>query len=195
MEKRVFENPDIKDRVCFLKSSAETNGAYTLIEVELEPGGGNALHYHTSFEEEFTAVDGQLSIGLANRQLHLKPGEKAIARINQLHRFYNASPHPIRFHVKLTPGSTDFEKSIAIAYGLAGDGLTRKGGIPKKLDHLAVTIELSNTRLPGFFAWILPWLLRRAKRARRKGILQELENRYWQQPVALQPIPMQTMTS
>ncbi|WP_276484394.1 cupin domain-containing protein [Paraflavitalea pollutisoli] len=195
MEKRVFENPDIKDRVHFLQTSAETNGAYTLVEVELEPGGGNSLHYHTHFDEEFTAIDGVLSIGLKKRQLQLKPGEKAIARINQLHRFYNASPHPIRFHVRLTPGSTEFEKSIAIAYGLASDGLTSKSGIPKKLDHLAVILDLSNTRLTGFFAWILPWLLRRAKRARRKGILQELENRYWQQPVAPHPIVMQAVNT
>lgn len=188
MEKRVYENPKIKDRVTFLTTSAETGGAYTLVQVELEPGGGNALHYHTNFDEEFTALDGTLSIGLKKRQLHLKPGEKALARIGQLHRFYNASTEPIRFQVKLTPGSDSFEKAIAIGYGLAGDGLTNKSGVPKKLDHLAVMLELSNTRLTGFLALITPFLLRRAKRARKKGILQELENKYCPQPVRLQAV-------
>jgi quercetin dioxygenase-like cupin family protein len=179
MEKRVFENPLIKDKVTLLESSQETNGAYTLLEVALEPGGGNDLHYHTSFNEEFTAIEGTLSIGLKKRQLHLRPGETTVAEINQLHRFYNASPNPIRFLVKLSPGSTAFEKCIAIGYGLAGDGLTNKSGIPKKLDHLAVLLDLGNTRLTGFIGLIMPYLLYRAKRARKKGVLKALENKYW----------------
>ena len=182
MEKRVFENPDIKDKVTLLESSLDTNGAYTLLQVELEAGGGNNLHYHTSFREEFTAIDGVLSIGLKKRQLHLKPGETAIARINQLHRFYNAGDTPIRFTVKLVPGSVDFEKCIAIGYGLASDGQTNKKGIPKKLDHLALLLDLSNTRLTGFFSLILPFLLFRAKKARHNGLLKALENKYWYRP-------------
>lgn len=178
MEKRVFENPLIKDKVTLLKSSRETNGAYTLVEVELEPGGGNTLHYHRSFEETFTAVEGVLSIGLKKRQLHLKPGESAVAGIKELHRFYNAGNTPIRFQVKLTPGSPGFEKGIAIGYGLADDGMTNKKGIPKKLDHLAVLLDLTDTRLPGFLAFISPYLMRRSKRAQRRGVLNTLENKY-----------------
>lgn len=182
MEKRVFENPIIKDKVTLLESSLETNGAYTLLEVELEAGGGNQLHYHTSFTEEFTAIEGVLSIGLKKRQLHLKPGEKTVARINQVHRFYNATSQPIRFEVKLVPGSVNFEKGVAIGYGLASDGLTNKKGIPAKMDHLAALLDLTNTRLVGFFALIQPLLLMRAKRAQRKGVLSELENKYWNKP-------------
>ncbi|WP_162915915.1 cupin domain-containing protein [Paraflavitalea soli] len=182
MEKRVFENPLIKDKVTLLESSQETNGAYTLLEVALEAGGGNDLHYHTSFNEEFTALEGTLSIGLKKRQLHLKPGETTVAEINQLHRFYNAGPTPIRFLVKLTPGSTEFEKCVAIGYGLASDGLTNKSGIPQKLDHLALLLDLGNTRLTGFLAFITPYLLYRAKRARKKGILKLLEYKYWNKP-------------
>ncbi len=196
MEKRVFENPLIKDKVTLLKSSQETNGAYTLLEVALEVGGGNDLHYHTSFNEEFTALEGTLSIGLKKRQLHLKPGETTVAEINQLHRFYNASPTPIRFLVKLVPGSVEFEKCIAIGYGLAGDGLTNKQGIPKKMDHLALLLDLGNTRLTGFIAFITPYLLYRARRARKKGVLKALENKYWNRPaekLKLTPLKQKTV--
>ena len=48
MKKRVFENSIIKDRVMLVESSNETGGAYTLMEVELQPGSGNQLHYHTN---------------------------------------------------------------------------------------------------------------------------------------------------
>ena len=192
MEKRVFENPDIKDKVTVLESSLDTNNAYTLLQVELEAGGGNNLHYHTSFTEEFTAIEGVLSIGLKKRQLHLKPGETATAEMNQLHRFYNAGSTPIRFNVRLVPGSVEFEKCIAIGYGLASDKLTRKG-IPKKLDHLALLLDLSNTRLTGFFAWILPYLLYRAKKARQKGVLKALETKYWYRPYEVNRPPIKKM--
>ena len=179
MEKRVFENPLIKDKVTLLKSSRETNGAYTLVEVELEPGGGNSLHYHTSFTEEFTAIEGVLAIGLGKRQLYVKPGETAVATVNQLHRFYNPGETTIRFEVKLTPGVTRFEKGLAIGYGLAADGRTNKQGIPKKLSHVAVLLDLTDTRLTGFIALLNPFLRSMAKKAKRKGVLKELESRYW----------------
>jgi hypothetical protein len=39
----------------FLETSKDTNGAYELIRVEIQPKGGNSFHYHRTFEEKFTA--------------------------------------------------------------------------------------------------------------------------------------------
>ena len=180
MNKKVFENPLIKDRVTVLESAEETGGDYLLLQVELEAGGGNAWHYHTSFAEEFTAVEGTLGIGVNKKQVLLKPGQKAVAHIGQVHRFYNPGREKILFHVKLVPGNTGFLQTLGIAYGLAADGLTNKKGIPKKLDHLACVWELSDTRLTGFLSLITPFLLRRAKRARKKGIQKMLLEKYCQ---------------
>jgi hypothetical protein len=44
MKKRVFLNPVIGDKATLIKTAEETNGEFTLLEVELVPGGGNALH-------------------------------------------------------------------------------------------------------------------------------------------------------
>ncbi|WP_228547532.1 cupin domain-containing protein [Filobacillus milosensis] len=42
------------ERITFLETSADTDGAYEYIEVFLPPGGeGPPLHYHMKFEEEF----------------------------------------------------------------------------------------------------------------------------------------------
>ena len=43
MEKRVFSNPHVKDKITFIKTSKETAGEYTMIEVELAAGGGTPL--------------------------------------------------------------------------------------------------------------------------------------------------------
>lgn len=49
MESRKIYNPIQQDCVTFLKTSAETDGEYTLVEVELADGGGGGLHYHKTY--------------------------------------------------------------------------------------------------------------------------------------------------
>ncbi len=179
MANRIFENPLIRDKVTVLKNREETDGAYLLVEVELAVDGGNGLHYHVDFDEEFIPVEGVLGVELGKRKLLLEPGRSAIAPRMQVHRFYNPGPAPIRFQVKITPGGR-FIEGLSIAYGLAEDGFTNKKGIPKNFDHLALLLELSGTRLTGWMRIIEPMILRRAKTARAKGIEKELLEKYYQ---------------
>jgi quercetin dioxygenase-like cupin family protein len=178
MKGRVFENPKIKDRVTILETGADNNGSHILVEVEMLPGGGNPWHYHNSLVEEFTAIEGELGIGLNKKNLYLKPGEKAIAEKKQLHRFFNPGKTPVRFHVKISPGHDAFLHSLCIGYGLAGDGLTTKNGIPKKFDHLAVLLEMSESNFPGFLSLIQSILKRRARKAKGRGVDKELMEKY-----------------
>ena len=41
-----YYHPIQKDNATFLETSEETGGEYSLIEVEVAPGGGNNPHYH-----------------------------------------------------------------------------------------------------------------------------------------------------
>lgn len=180
MQKRVFENPLIRDKVTVIKTSSETNGKYVLVEVALQPGGGNNMHYHTSFSEEFIAVEGTLGVDAGKKKnIRLQPGEQAIVPIKQLHRFYNPGKEVIRFHVKLVPAKDDFLKGLSIGYGLAADGLTSKSGIPKSIAHLALLLDLTDTRLPGLFSLLNPIIRSSARRARKKGIDKALLEKYW----------------
>jgi quercetin dioxygenase-like cupin family protein len=178
MEKRVFENPLIKDKVTFIRTSQETNGAYTLVEVELKEGGGNGMHYHGSFTEEFIPIEGELGIDLGKQKLRLQPGEKAVAQKGEMHRFYNPGNQTIRFHVKLTPGWEGFENGLKIAYGLAADNKTNKSGVPKSMTHLGLIVHLTDTCLPGFLSLIQPLLKWKAKQAIKKGIDKQLISQY-----------------
>lgn len=178
MEKRVFENPLIKDKVTVLKSADETNGEYLLVQVELAVGGGNNMHYHTTFDEIFVPVEGVLGIDLEKQKLRLSPGEEATAPLGKLHRFYNPGTSPIIFNVKITPASNRFLEGLSIGYGLAADGKTNKNGIPKSFDHLAVLLDHTDTRLTGFLSLIEPFILRRARRATKRGIKQQLIEQY-----------------
>jgi len=182
MEKRVFCNPKIKDKVTVLKTSEETNGEYILVEVELAVGGGVPLHYHTSFAETFIAVEGVVGIDVGKQKLRLQPPQSATAQKMELHRFYNPGKAPVRFRVKISPAENRFLESLCIGYGLAEDGLTTNNGTPKKFNHLAVLLDHSDTRFTGPIGLIQPLLLHQAKRARKKGVLKALLEKYCYQP-------------
>jgi quercetin dioxygenase-like cupin family protein len=178
MEKRVFYNPKVKDKVTVIKTAEETNGDHILVEVELAAGGGTPKHYHTTFNETFIPVQGVLGVDVGKKKLRLQGSEMATAPKNVVHRFYNPGKENIRFQVKIFPAEKRFLESLCIGYGLADDGLTNSRGIPSRLDHLAVLMEHSDSRFTGFLSLIDPILLRRAKKARRKGVMDELLKKY-----------------
>lgn len=177
--KRVFVNPIYKDKATVLKTSDETGGRYLLGELEVAPGGGNTLHIHSAFTETFTAVKGTLGVRFRNRKLYLRPGDSITVPINTPHCFFNDGNETIICHIKLEPAHEGFIKGIAIGYGLASDGLTNKKGIPKSLMHLGLLMVLTDTRPYGPIGLLMPLFTWLARRARKKGIEDELLRKYY----------------
>lgn len=137
------------EQVTFVETAAETEGNHLLIEVALPPqGDGPPLHSHRTFTEEFTVLEGVLSVKLDGRKLELAQGDKALVLLGLNHTFTNNTDQPVRFHVKLTPPS-GFEESIRIHYGLMDDGLTNAKGQPKNILHLALILLLQDTLVAG----------------------------------------------
>jgi quercetin dioxygenase-like cupin family protein len=176
---RRYYHPLQKDYTTFLKTSEETGGEHSLIEVEVAPGGGNTPHYHKTYAEHFEVLEGVLEVTVGGETRALHPGEKAVAPKNTLHNFRNPTSEPATFLVELRPGSAGFEKALKAGYGLAADGLTRADGTPKNLYYLAVLLDWSDIRLPGIFTVSEPLFRFLTKRARRKGVDRELEARYY----------------
>jgi mannose-6-phosphate isomerase-like protein (cupin superfamily) len=184
--RREFTNPAYKDKATVLKTAEETNGRYSLGQLEIYPGGGNGLHVHSAFTETFTAVEGVLGVMYKNRKMYLQPGESFTIPPGTPHHFFNDTDRRIVCHVKLSPGHDGFEKGIAIAYGLAADGKTNKKGVPKSLTHLALIIVLTDTKPVGLAGWLMPLFRILARRAKRKGIEKVLLEKYYyeDQPAA-----------
>lgn len=178
MQKRVFYNPKIKDKVTVLKTAEETNGDHILVEVELAVGGGTPKHFHTSFNETFIPIQGVLGVDIGKKTFRLQEGNTAMAMKNEVHRFYNPGKAPISFQVKIHPAENRFLEALCIGYGLAEDGLTNDNGIPKKFDHMAVLFEHADSRMTGLLSMVEPLLRYRAKKARRKGVLEALKKKY-----------------
>lgn len=177
MERKIY-NPIQKDTVVFLKTKQDTGGEYTLVQVELAPGGGVGLHYHKTYSEKFTCTEGEVQVQLGKALYRLHPGESATAEAGINHLFRNRSNNTCRFLVELRPASRGFEESLQIGYGLASDGLCKKNGFPKDKLALAWLFNISESNLPGWMS-IFEFILRKqARKAIRLGLDKKLRSTY-----------------
>ncbi len=177
MERKIY-NPIQKDYVTFIKTHSDTNGEYTLVEVELSDGGGVGLHYHKTYSEKFECTEGEVQIQLGKTIHTLKPGQAATAEPNINHLFRNRSGKTCRFKVELRPASRGFEQSLQIGYGLASDGECKSNGFPKNKYALAWLFDISESNLPGWMS-IFEFILRRqARKARTIGLDKQLTDKY-----------------
>ncbi len=178
MDKKTYTNPAINDSATFLKTSAETNGAFTLIEIVLGKSDGPPPHYHKSFSEKFECMEGVLYVQVKKSIQRLVIGESITIPARTVHRFFNTSETPVRFHITLVPGFTGMENFIKIFYGLAADGLTDKNGKPRNFSHLAVALSISDSNAPGWMSLLSPVIRWTAKRARKNGTEKWLLDKY-----------------
>ncbi|SIO39908.1 cupin domain-containing protein [Chitinophaga niabensis] len=176
---RTISNPIIGDKVTFLETTEETGGSHVTVIVELAPGGKNGLHFHTTYKEKFEVMEGELGLRIGKGFLFLSRGGMAEVPLYERHLFFNPSgKRPVTFKVTITP-ARQFEACLRVAYGLATDGKVRKGGIPLKLTHLAILMEMGETYLTFLPYWLQVRLFRYLGRiARRRGVLKELEPYY-----------------
>ena len=153
----------------FVKTGAETNGAYELVQVELEPYGGNDWHYHTSFEESFSVLEGEVNIGQnGEKQVLLKKGDSASAHRRDMHFFKNARKEKSVLLVKVAPAG-GLEKTLRVGYGLINDGLLQND-MTKNPWHMALLLGYSESYLQGMPSWFQePLINSLAKIAQWKG--------------------------
>jgi mannose-6-phosphate isomerase-like protein (cupin superfamily) len=130
-------NPVTGERLVFELTSHETDGAYTVFDTFVEPGGAVAsAHVHPYQTETFSVIDGRLGVKRGREKLVLEPGEVALIDPGVPHKFWNAGDETLRFRAEVRP-SLEFESLIETMFGLAADGKTNRKGMPGPL-RLAV---------------------------------------------------------
>jgi len=175
----VITNPITGEKATFLKESADTNGEYTKIMVELTPRAkGVPTHYHTRITEEFEVLEGEMFVRAGKEKKILKSGEKVFVETGILHTFRNDTDQPVKFTVEIRPASVGFERSIRCAFGLARDGETKKSGLPKKIVHLALLAKWGKGMVPWPMSILVNMLNKKAAKAEKNGVGQELIDKY-----------------
>jgi quercetin dioxygenase-like cupin family protein len=178
MEKRTFFNPIINDTASFIKTSEETNGEYSLLEIELYKSDGPPLHFHKTFSEKFEVIEGILYLQVGKEKNILKPGESMLVPKGTPHRFYNIDNNLVKFRITFQPGHVGMENFIKIIYSLAQDGLTDKKGKPNSFAHLATILVMSDSNAPGMLSLLSPVIRMVAKRAHKNGTEKWLLDKY-----------------
>ena len=140
--KRTIHNPVLNDTVTFLQTAAESHEAITELEATVMPGGSNPPHFHTTYDETVTVLEGRVLLQLAKgTEVELSSGDTYLIKAGQVHGFRNATEAPIRVVSRITPGSKGFKDVLRIMYGLASDGVYSARKMPRSFQHSHVSVR------------------------------------------------------
>ena len=123
---------DLGDHSAVLLADAEeTGGAYALLDVNAEPGGGTPPHTHTREEETFFVLEGRFAILIGGQTVEAGPGDCVYAPRDVVHAWRNAGDTPARMLVLVTPGGierffTEVERITAQAAGVLDAAVLEK---------------------------------------------------------------------
>jgi mannose-6-phosphate isomerase-like protein (cupin superfamily) len=135
------------NRVTILVDAAETGGAFDLIEVLAQPGGGPPPHRH-AFAEWFHVLDGALQLltpqeGELRKLALVEAGSTYVVSPWAPHTTHNTTDAPVRFIVAGQPGvmSSYFAQAgVRVADTHAAPGTPPPG--PDALAELAARYEI-----------------------------------------------------
>ncbi len=91
-------------RSTFKVLSAQTGGAYALLEQEVPPGGGPPLHVHRHETEIFHILEGQFELAVGDRRLAAPAGTVAVCPRDIPHTFRNVGTTPGKLMLTVIPG-------------------------------------------------------------------------------------------
>ena len=134
-------NPVTKERMTFLKTAADTNGEYVLIELSAAPGAVvAAAHVHPNQTETFEVIRGTLGAKVGGKQLEAKAGDVLVVEPRVAHKWWNAGEDELVFRAEVRP-ALQFERLIETMFGLAADGKTNKKGMPNPVRMAVIANE------------------------------------------------------
>ena len=96
--------------VKFLASSADTNGAWSLVELTEKPGYKTRLHRHNYTDETYYVLEGVFTAKIADKTYELQPGSYIVIPRGTPHAQGNLGKVPVKVLLTMTPGG--FEQSF-----------------------------------------------------------------------------------
>ena len=100
-------------------------------------------HLHPALVEEFTVLEGELTVRCDGQTSPLKQGETSVIQPGVWHDWWNASDRDARVRVQVTPGDR-FVHMIETFFGLARLGHTNALGMPHPLQLALTAREFSD---------------------------------------------------
>ena len=94
-------------------SGAETNGAYSMLEVELD-GDGPPLHIHNAEDESFYVLEGEIDLQIEDRKINATAGSFTLVPKGTVHTFAQVGQQPAKFLVTYSPAGFEnfFDEAV-----------------------------------------------------------------------------------
>ena len=93
---------------CLIRvSAADTNGAYSLVEIVSGPGDGTPLHMHQNEDEHLIVLEGVARVAIGDRVFDAEAGSLATLPKNVPHAWGNRSTRQLRIAVIAYPGGVE----------------------------------------------------------------------------------------
>ena len=128
----------VGDTLWLKATSAETGGAYTVIENISLPGSGPPPHLHENHDESMYVIDGEFEILLDAKNIRAAPGAFPFIPRGTVHRFRCIGDRPGKILFVFTPGGME--------------GFFREAGLPATNDGPAPSVgsaEITRTEIAG----------------------------------------------
>lgn len=91
-----------------------TAGRFTVIDMQIPPGGGPPPHRH-DFEETFILLEGEMEATFRDQKITVKAGETLHIPANAPHQFRNISAEPLRMLCICSPaGQEKFFQEVGV---------------------------------------------------------------------------------
>lgn len=94
----------LASRSTFKVESAQTGGAYAVLEQIIPPGGGPPLHVHAHETEIFYILEGVFELRVGGRTITAPAGAMAVCPRDIPHTFRNISTTPGKLLLTIIPG-------------------------------------------------------------------------------------------
>jgi quercetin dioxygenase-like cupin family protein len=174
---QIIHNRISGERIEFVRTSADTDGALLEFLLELSAGGRvPGAHVHPEQEERLHVLEGTLKLRLGLRTIVARAGDTVVVPAGRVHKFRNGGDGPARARVEVAP-ALDMEDLLSTTAALADAGEVLDSGLPKPLP-LALFVQRfrREVRAPFPPAWMVRTLLAPlAALARRRGHAERFE--------------------
>ena len=133
---KIIHNPVAGQQIRFLQTASDTAGASLEMESTYQPKSLEPpMHYHPIQTEDFTVLQGELTIRIHGELRILQQGETLHVPSGTSHAMWNASNHHTIVHWQVHP-ALETEYFLEMIYGLAAEGKCTDTGGPKLLQAI-----------------------------------------------------------
>ncbi|MBA2342840.1 MAG: cupin domain-containing protein [Thermoleophilaceae bacterium] len=128
--KRVHEDPVLRQRYSFERSTDSDGDEVLHVDIWVDPGGGVTPHIHPRMEEHFHVLEGRASFLAGRTWTEAGAGESALVPPGTRHAYRNRGDRPAHIRCDARP-PTSLQAFLEDAAALSRAGAITRQAIPK----------------------------------------------------------------